>query len=519
MIGQQKLTQNLLKTMRLFNKKYSIAFIIVILMSFKGFAQEPNFSMYHYTPFFTNPGSIGVVEDVRLMFNYRNQSIEAGDNFTTATISAFYPINVGNDRLVIAGNFLNDRASDLLSTNGGLLALAYSVSLSESSSLSLGFQGGYFQRQIDSDFTTDDQFVDGVFDPDVVSGDAVLNRSANYATLSGGLHYQVQDEYGREKAFIGGSIFNFTQPDIALADGVEDDLPLSYRASAGYRVYQGTKVSVLPTLRWVNQEGNNFLNLGSRFGYELSGGTQNQKRIELGLWYNTNDLGVVSIAYEQDNFVIGTSYDVPVGSDLSTGQNGIFELAVSFRLKKKKERNKKSPVTQEPIATDQIAPVEEEKEEVKEEEEIIEEKVERPADDNTEPQEEVETPIQENVSTASVLTEQEKELLSKTVMFDFNTNELNTDSKQFLDQVSDILISKPDLKVELIGHSCDIGPESVNAKLSEARARRVQDYLSAKGITDDRFVIEGMGETRPMRSNDTPEGREDNRRVEFRVIE
>ncbi|MEL7004103.1 MAG: type IX secretion system membrane protein PorP/SprF, partial [Bacteroidota bacterium] len=105
--------------MILFKKFPALSILALSLISFAAQAQEPNFSMYHYSPFFTNPGEIGVVQDVRLMLNYRNQSIEAGDNFTSSSLSGFYPINTGNHRLVLGANFLNDQASDFVQTNGG----------------------------------------------------------------------------------------------------------------------------------------------------------------------------------------------------------------------------------------------------------------------------------------------------------------------------------------------------------------------------------------------------------------
>ncbi len=318
-------------------KKYITGVILTgLLLPQVAWAQEPNFSMYHYTPFFTNPASVGMVEDVRLSLNYRNQAVELGENFRTSSLSGFFPLAVGNHRLVLSGSFLNDQLSDFVTTNGGLLNVAYAINLSPRSALSLGLQGGFFRRDVEGDFTTDDQFVDGAFDPNAVSGDAVLNRSANYPTLSGGLHYTLKDEQGRPLAFLGGALYNALQPDISLTEQ-EDELPLSLRTTAGYRVYQGIKFSIMPTMRWVGQAGNNFVNIGSRFGYELPNTANGTQHVELGVWYNTNELGVFSLAYERSNLLVAASFDVPLGDELNTGQSGIFELALSLRLKSKKD--------------------------------------------------------------------------------------------------------------------------------------------------------------------------------------
>lgn len=473
--------------------------------------------MYHYTPFFTNPGQIGTVEDVRLMLNYRNQAIEVGDNFTSSSLSAFYPLNVGNHRLVIAGNFLNDQASDFVTTNGGLLGVAYAIRVSEKSTLSLGLQGGYYRRDTESDFTTDDQFVDGAFDPNAVSSDAALNRNKSYPTLSGGLFYKFFGQNGLEKAFIGASIFNATEPNVSLVDDNDDNLPLSFRATAGYQVYEAMKFSVMPTFRWVNQVGNNFLNLGSRFGYSLGENEEGPKKIELGLWYNTNDLGVFSLAYEQPNIIVAASYDLPVGDELNIGQNGIFELAVSLRLKKKEKPVRK---TEASTQTSETQTIEEETETQTEETGEAEPETQDEQEKSLERMEKSEEPkkVERVVPGPSSLTVEEEEMLTRTVRFDFNTDRLDEESIVFLDSVAGILVKKTDLKVELVGHSCNIGPEQANQELSEKRARSVQSYLVQKGINEKRFVVIGKGEEIPVMDNSTEPGRNFNRRVEFKMV-
>jgi hypothetical protein len=96
-----------------------------------------------------------------------------------------------------------------------------------------------------------------------------------------------------------------------------------------------TLFGTVPTARWVNQAGTHFFNLGSRFGYELTNSANKPMMLEVGLWYNTNDFGVFSMAFEQQNYTVGVSYDFALSDDLATSQNGIFELAVSYRIQKK----------------------------------------------------------------------------------------------------------------------------------------------------------------------------------------
>lgn len=105
------------------------------------------------------------------------------------------------------------------------------------------------------------------------------------------------------------------------------------------------------------------------------------------------------------------------------------------------------------------------------------------------------------------------------VTFDTNSSRLTANAKVILNQVADALNARTDLKVEIGGHTDSVGSDSYNQKLSERRARSVHDYLVARGITPSRMQSRGYGETQPVDSNETNEGREINRRVEMKVIE
>lgn len=103
------------------------------------------------------------------------------------------------------------------------------------------------------------------------------------------------------------------------------------------------------------------------------------------------------------------------------------------------------------------------------------------------------------------------------VNFDFDKASLTVNAKSILDGVADALKSRPDIKVELGGHTDGKGSDSYNAKLSDRRSKSVKDYLVGKGIASDRMTTKGYGESVPVATNETDEGRELNRRVELKV--
>jgi OOP family OmpA-OmpF porin len=87
-----------------------------------------------------------------------------------------------------------------------------------------------------------------------------------------------------------------------------------------------------------------------------------------------------------------------------------------------------------------------------------------------------------------------------------------------LDQVATSLIERPDVKVEIGGHTDSQGSEAYNLKLSNARADAVMQYLISKGVKADNLTAKGYGETMPIADNATDEGRTKNRRVELKRV-
>jgi outer membrane protein OmpA-like peptidoglycan-associated protein len=103
----------------------------------------------------------------------------------------------------------------------------------------------------------------------------------------------------------------------------------------------------------------------------------------------------------------------------------------------------------------------------------------------------------------------------------FNTGEstLRESSYETLKELKKLLEEKASLKVMIAGHTDSRGDKASNQKLSEARAQAVVDYLVKEGVDRSRLKAKGFGESRPIASNDTPEGRQKNRRTEVRVLE
>lgn len=95
---------------------------------------------------------------------------------------------------------------------------------------------------------------------------------------------------------------------------------------------------------------------------------------------------------------------------------------------------------------------------------------------------------------------------------------LNTESFPELNRIAITMEDNKTLAIELGGHTDNVGSDDLNLKLSQERADAVREYLIGKGIEPDRIKSIGYGETMPVAKNDTPEGQQQNRRVEFKIL-
>jgi outer membrane protein OmpA-like peptidoglycan-associated protein len=103
------------------------------------------------------------------------------------------------------------------------------------------------------------------------------------------------------------------------------------------------------------------------------------------------------------------------------------------------------------------------------------------------------------------------------VFFDFDKYDLRPESFVELDRVVKLLRENPAIEIEMSAHTDARGSDEYNVKLSHNRAASVRTYIISQGIAETRIVSKGYGETKPVDTNETDEGRQMNRRVEFTI--
>ena len=106
----------------------------------------------------------------------------------------------------------------------------------------------------------------------------------------------------------------------------------------------------------------------------------------------------------------------------------------------------------------------------------------------------------------------------KNIFFATNKFDLLPESKAELQQIISFLNANPTVSIEIGGHTDNVGEEKTNRTLSENRANTVYKFLIVNKVNPSRLTFKGFGESSPLADNSSEEGRQQNRRTEFRIV-
>lgn len=104
------------------------------------------------------------------------------------------------------------------------------------------------------------------------------------------------------------------------------------------------------------------------------------------------------------------------------------------------------------------------------------------------------------------------------ITFDTGKANIKPNFNAVLDDIANVMVKYPETKIEVQGHTDNVGNNADNLRLSELRAQSVRSALSSRGVSSSRITAIGFGESMPVASNDTSSGREANRRVEVKIV-
>ena len=477
--------------------------LLLMLMILWAKGQDRVFTLNSFTPLLYNPTTPTLDHEGSLRFFHNEYHLGVGDFISTNSFSAEYPwINKENGRRVLGlGIHFTERdlgQSDLLKTYRSGLAVSSNVQIGPDHYLNLGLATDYYERTTSMEgLSTGSQWLVDEFryDPNAPLGEMFTNTRVNYFSMGAGFMWQWMRN-SSQKAIAGITLFHLNRPEEQFfQEGVRLD-PI-IQGQFGMTLYEDHTIHVFPQVYYTSISGKDAWRgiITTTFPFK---NTNPYDIIESGSFDLLVDYGLeedasIGMRFNQPGFSVGFSYQFPIGSTGETYiRNGLqLGLSVSKLLWKKQPKRV-----------------------------VIESSLQHRSFNfgnnaaNTDRQESEIELIRKQLEALDKVRSLQFEL-EKNFQFAFGKSELVTRSDNFLEELSTMLEEHEVFTVKVIGHTDNIGKPQANYELSLDRARTIAEELIALGVDENQITIEGKGDTEPVTSNDTVEGRSKNRRVGF----
>lgn len=479
----------------------------IIGFSFGAIAQQiTSYNSVYMNPYVYNASQVGLHgNEVILM--HRNQWLGIEGAPENYLINSAWKIP--NSRSGIGIQLGVDHAG-VIRKNFGKFNYAYHLDLNDEHKLSLGVGVGY--QSIGIDFNRINALQGD--DPIVTT----YNQRSSQFDADFGLTYRYKklNVQAAILQLLGNGLGNFENNELQF------ELVRHYFTSVGYE-FQLKKFKCTPIIQAMLVDG---LNIKPEAIVKFD--------FNNAFWaaghYRWNRAAGVSVGFQIDKtFTVGYAGTVAL-NELVTQNAGTHEILLGIKLgglfDNRAKPNKADQKSQRSEYEERMAYVQQENQQLKEEQERLRKKVAEL--ENAEEKlnyEDVKRMIEEARKEKVEPVESNKDpelkmnsLVGKSVQvqFELGTDVIQEKSLLVLDEIAQTLLQNPEINIAIEGHTDNSGDPNSNQKLSEKRANIVKTYIVSKGVSENRLEALGFGSTRPISSNESKEGRNQNRRVEIR---
>jgi type IX secretion system PorP/SprF family membrane protein len=454
--------------------KKRVLAIAVSFVSLTLFAQQtPQSNVYGYNKYSINPAFVGSSNCTEINFSHLNQWVKIDGAPLTSLVSVNSRIGKS---FGLGGQILIDKIG-MLQQISGLGTVSYGLNFGDHN-IRLGVSVGYNQYRVNpsSAIAFDNQ------DP-IVNGGL---QSAGALNTEIGLAYVWKN---LELAIASKQLLQ-TYSNFGYNNLQGYGLRRHLSGLVGYRIGINDKWSVKPSV-WAKGTNNGYQ-------FDINADVNYKDLFYGGLGYRTNVGMIARVGMNiQKLFFIGYAYETPM-SNIASYSAGSHEIILGLRLCKKvknqpiEEVKKSIKDTVQPIA----------KQEIKIDTVVITK---------------VDTIYIEKPSATRKINK--TALINKNILFEFDKAVVQKEAFGELESLVNIMMDRPEVKIELQGHTDAVGPESYNTYLSQNRVNSVRDFLIANGVESSRIKCLYHGELKPKATNVNAQGRQQNRRVEVRFTE
>lgn len=435
--------------------------------------QTPQSNVYGYNKYSINPAFVGSNNCTEINFSHLNQWVKIDGAPQTSLVSVNSRIGKS---LGLGGQILVDKIG-MLQQVSGLGTISYGLNFGEHK-IRLGVSVGYNQYRVNPTtaiaFDNQDPIVNGG-----LQSSGALNTEVGLAYFWKNLELAVASKQ---------LLQTYTNFGYNNLQGY--GLRRHINGIVGYRIGINDNWSVKPSV-WAKGTNNGYQ-------FDLNADVNYKDLFFGGLGYRTKVglIGRIGINV-QKLFFIGYAYETPM-SNIASYSAGSHEVILGLRLCKK-QKNKILEEVKLPIK-DSVQAIA--KQEVKIDTVVITK---------------IDTIYIEKASISKKINR--TELINKNILFEFDKAVVQKEALGELESLINIMMDRPEIKIELQGHTDAVGAESYNTYLSQNRVNAVRDFLIANGIETSRIKCLYHGELKPKATNNNAEGRQQNRRVEVRFVE
>lgn len=323
-----------------------VVLLLLAVSCFDSFGQDIHFSQFNAAPLQLNPALTGVNGcDYRVAANYRSQWAGVGKfntvaaSFDMAVLRKTAKSNYGG----IGISLFNDRAGDLsLSTTQVNLSASYTILLNQNGSqlLTAGLVGGIGYRTIDySKLTTDSQFGDQGFDPNLGTGEDLSNNSKIYADVGAGFLWSLTVNQNNN-VYAGVGVTHINQPNLSFMGDRNEKLFLKVIIHGGGHFKLSNRIALQPSFLIMNQGPHQEYTMGTFVKMKKSLVPSDKMAFYAGAWYRVKDALILAARVDVAGLNIGFSYDLNVSKlTRATKLNGGPEISLVYVGCFKKKNN------------------------------------------------------------------------------------------------------------------------------------------------------------------------------------
>lgn len=316
-----------------------LPFICIALISLSGNTQDFHLSQYNSAPINFNPAMTGMFKgNYRIHGHYRTQwQAVATRPFTTGLLSFDMPVP-GVKNLAVGAQIANQNAGQgNYNVFAFLASAAYDFKLDKGNAhhLSVGIQGGFFQKSVDPDRLFFQQqyspMSGGGFDAALPNGESFASQSVFQHDLNAGLMYYYAKPSARFNPFIGGAAFHITEPEETFFS-LDNKIPMRFLVHGGSKINVNQKIQFVLKALYMQQRNASELTYSLLLHYYLE---SSDAYIIFGPTYRNKDAAIIEGGIRMNRWEARISYDINTSSlrTTSNGRGG-FEIGVTYIMRK-----------------------------------------------------------------------------------------------------------------------------------------------------------------------------------------